>query len=364
VLRFAEDGSFFVRRNNLPEAMDLDFLIIGQGLAGSALAWQAWRRGARVMLVEREDHPGAGCSRIAAGLLNPLTGKSPHPAWRIGELLPLAREYYAAVADASGVDFFHDACLHREMPTPQAADDAIADPRTARWIDSRIGETTLAVRGAGWLDTALYLDSTRAFFQSLGSWMTADFMESEVRWLADGGAEWRGLKTRTVVVANGLGALELPSFAKLPFRPAAGRIVEVDANRTAPPDIRVREGKWLLRRGDGKHLAGATYEFVPPSDVPLQPPEEISKLLDQWCPGWTCRGVRAGVRPILRQSRPLAGRHPRHPAFAWLNGLGSKGVLTAPWAAAQLAGHLLENKPIDPELDATLTPRVHQLLLS
>lgn len=344
--------------------MDIDLLIIGQGLAGSALAWQAWRHGARVLVVERAADSGAGCSRIAAGLLNPLTGKIPHPTWRVDELAPLARAHYAEVENAVGVACFHNARLIRELPSGAVADAALADAATAAWISGRVDDATLDVRGAGWLDTTAYLDETRAFFVALGCYIAADFEERDVIWLKDGGAEWRGVKARAVVIANGLAARDLPSFRNLPFRPAAGRIVEVDAALDPTHDIRAREGKWLLRREGRPHLAGATYEFVPPEEIPSRPPEEIVALLDSWCPGWTCAGTRIGTRPILRQSRPLAGRHPLRPALAWLNGLGSKGVLTAPWAAARLVDHLLDSHPLDPELDATLTTRVHKLLLS
>ena len=50
--------------------MDVDFLIIGQGLAGSALAIELLGRGKRVLVVDRMDQRSS--SRVAAGLITPL----------------------------------------------------------------------------------------------------------------------------------------------------------------------------------------------------------------------------------------------------------------------------------------------------
>ena len=52
------------------------------------------------------------------------------------------------------------------------------------------------------------------------------------------------------------------------------------------------------------------------------------------------RGQRAGVRPAVRDRRPLLGRHPTVPGLSFLGGYGSKGVMLAPRLAQQLADHL------------------------
>jgi len=47
-------------------------LILGQGLAGTAIAWRLWERGLPFLIVDR-DEPVTS-SKIAAGLLTPITG--------------------------------------------------------------------------------------------------------------------------------------------------------------------------------------------------------------------------------------------------------------------------------------------------
>ena len=50
----------------------VDFLIIGQGLAGSLMAFELLARGKSVLVVDKE-HKGSA-SKVAAGLINPITG--------------------------------------------------------------------------------------------------------------------------------------------------------------------------------------------------------------------------------------------------------------------------------------------------
>src|SRR5436190_1596500 len=83
----------------------LDFVIVGQGLAGTTLAWQLRRRGQRVLVI---DHEGGGsASRIAAGLVTPVTGKRLAKSWRWDELFPAAVTFYRSLEAEIGGAFFH-----------------------------------------------------------------------------------------------------------------------------------------------------------------------------------------------------------------------------------------------------------------
>ena len=59
----------------------------------------------------------------------------------------------------------------------------------------------------------------------------------------------------------------------------------------------------------------------------------------------------AGVRPVVRASKLVMGLHPSEARVGFFNGLGSKGVLTAPFFATQFAGHLCGEGEIDPGVD-------------
>jgi glycine oxidase len=81
----------------------LDFVIVGQGLAGTTLAWQLKWRGLRGVIVDRDD--GTSASKVAAGLMTPVTGKRLVPAWRLDESWAAAEEFYRRVEEATNSRF-------------------------------------------------------------------------------------------------------------------------------------------------------------------------------------------------------------------------------------------------------------------
>lgn len=352
----------------------VDLIIIGQGLAGCALAWQAWFRGTRPLIVESDLEPGRRCSRVAAGLLNPVRGRGePKPVWRAAEMVETASVHYQQVASHIGRRVFHPTVIlrHPASETPGQSHPSQGLENQAEGISRELVDEIspgppLHVRNGGWLDTAAYIDATRTFFQERGLYLNETYRECDTKFgkSARDVVCWRDYRAKALIVAAGLAARKLPSFSSLPFRAAAGRIAEIECPSPAPSDeIHVFDGHWLIKRAAGPHLCGATYEFVDPESVPNEFPDELLPLTNRILgPAWECSHIRVGVRPILRQSRPLMGRHPRIPTLAWLNGLGSRGVSTAPRVASALLDHLLLGEELDAEFDASRCRHVHQFL--
>src|SRR5215204_5124059 len=93
-----------------------DVLIVGAGVIGLACAWRAARRGERICVLER-DHPAAGATGVAAGMLAPVGEAS----WGEETLLALNQESlrrwpgFAAELEAdsdSDVEFAERGALH------------------------------------------------------------------------------------------------------------------------------------------------------------------------------------------------------------------------------------------------------------
>ena len=105
-----------------------DFLIVGQGIAGSLLAWRLAQRGASVTLIDSGDaHAG---SRVAPGVINPLAGRKLKPTWRVVEQLPVALQFYRDLESASGERFFHPTKIIR----------VVKDARQRKELDKRLDE--------------------------------------------------------------------------------------------------------------------------------------------------------------------------------------------------------------------------------
>ena len=66
--------------------MKIDFLLIGQGLAGSALGYRLKKAGKKIKLIDLPSENKS--SRVAAGLYNPVTGRKMVKTWNADLLSP------------------------------------------------------------------------------------------------------------------------------------------------------------------------------------------------------------------------------------------------------------------------------------
>lgn len=314
--------------------------IVGQGLAGTCLAWCFLDRGA-VFTISSDGRDGS--SRVAAGMVNPVTGKNFAPSWRIAEFLPEAAEFYQKIESRLGVRFWHPLPvmrLARDAKEWQRIEARIARPETAPWITSPVAPTpgwhaAVELRGGARLDTRAFLDASKSHFEKLGIYQAAsvDALGSSHTIHCEGAA---GL------IANKLG----------PHRCAKGEILTILAPDWPQAHIRIGAGGWLVPIGKGCFKVGSTYEWdildSQPTDAGRDRVIEIACALGG-DDAFTIIAHEAGVRPILRRSQPLIGRHPDG---AWVfNGLGSKGSLYAPGCARRLTTACLEGAIIEVDLD-------------
>ena len=59
----------------------------------------------------------------------------------------------------------------------------------------------------------------------------------------------------------------------------------------------------------------------------------------------------AGIRPTVKDRRPLVGVHSIYSKLFVLNGLGTRGVMIAPYVAQALYNSIEHHMPLDKEID-------------
>ena len=106
-------------------------------------------------------------------------------------------------------------------------------------------------------------------------------------------------------------------------------------------------------RAAGQFRVGATYRWPPfaPNPGPDEQRELTGRLAALTALPFAVLGERRGVRPAVRDRRPLLGRHPGLPWLSLFGGFGSKGVSLAPRLAAQLADYLADAGSLWPDAD-------------
>lgn len=321
------------------------WVIVGQGLAGTCLAWEFWQRNVPFTMMDRGH---GGCSRIAAGMVNPITGKNFEPSWRIGEFLPDAKAFYKKVENQTGCKIWYDLPVLRLANSEKEWQKIVSkldDPAVVPWMAKRVqapdGWTgAVEVHGGGRLDTQVFLDHSREFFTESGCLIIGDVSQNSPHTIWCDGA--------VGLMQNHFG----------PHRCAKGEILTVKATGWDETHIRNGAGGWMVPMGDGIFKTGSTYEWDELDERPTEQGrarvEEITRKLG----GNEFQIVAhdAGVRPILWQSRPLIGPLP-HDGWGF-NALGSKGSLYAPGMAERLATWLIHG--IAPEATVDLREYLKQ----
>lgn len=292
------------------------------------------------MLVDRGV---GGSSRVAAGMVNPITGKNFEPSWRIAEFLPEALEFYAAVEKRIGRQVWYPFPVLRLAGSDKEWRKIVSkldSPDVVPWFagevpapDGWVG--ALEVSGGGRLDTRAFMDGSREFFEELGCYRSGEVFLAE--------------DSLNVIWCEGAAGLMAGRYG--PHRCAKGEILTLRAAGWDESRIRIGAGGWLVPQGGGVFKAGSTYEWDELDELPTAKGraqvEEIAARLGGGV--FEVIAHEAGVRPILRRSQPLIG--PLDGGGWMFNALGSKGSLYAPGMAGRLARWLLDGVEPEPEVD-------------
>lgn len=339
---------------------DYDFLIVGQGLAGSALALALFSRGKSVAVIDRQDPRAA--TRVAAGLVTTLAGKGMNPAWRQAEYLPKAIAYYRALEVESDRQLFYDLPVLRLFTNEKEhAKFHRKKDVVEQWVgtsDAKIDSTQLhgdhggfeMARG-GRLATRAYLDVVRSKIVESGAYFESDFSENDLR-ISEHGVQWQDLSAEKVIYCQGYAGLAIGRFSDIPHRSAKGAMLTVKVEELDSARILNRNG-WMVPIREKLWRAGATYEW---GDLSTNPSEEEKlavekKVEDLTSCGFTTVKCEVGVRPIIHRSQPVIGLDPSCKRIGFFNGLGSKGVITSPSVGEHFAAYLCDEiAELDPEL--------------
>ncbi|MEW6468622.1 MAG: FAD-dependent oxidoreductase [Bacteroidota bacterium] len=338
-----------------------DFLVVGQGLAGTVLAYTLLKKGCSVRVVD--DGSLSSCSRVAAGNMNPVVFKRLAPTWKADALIPFAKKFYRETEEFLEQQFFLDkeivklfsgendkgAWLKRAHELPEYLSEKLIKGYQPDILNNDCGGAL--VRQAGNLYVAKFLDDFRDHFRAEGILAEEKF---EYDKLADdaGSVQYGDITARRIIFCEGWKALGNPFLKDLPFRPAKGELLTVRIPGLDTDKI-VHKGLYLLPVGPELFIAGATYRWHKLDDTPTDEArkELVEKLKKMLHVPFEIVGHEAGVRPAISDRRPVIGMLPGQKNMGVFNGMGSKGVMLAPFFAEQFAEHLLSGKALSDEVD-------------
>ncbi len=309
-------------------------------------------RGASVIVAD-DGAPGSS-SRVATGLIHPITGRRIVKTWMADTLIPEARAWYRALEGKTDTSFFRDVEIVEAFTSAGNRNDWSArtgDPAYAPYIKAAIGPGGLGeslLLPLGGVTVQGYHIDTSAYLSAAGHLLG----DALVRGTVTGKREWNGMAFGRIIDCTGYLARSNPRFGQVPLVPVKGETLTIQC--AGLPEGRVfNAGKHLLPLGGGRWHVGSTFDWrfrhTRPSGAGRA---ELEEFLDRYVTvPYRVEAHQAAVRPAIDGRRPVIGMHPDHPDIGLFNGLGTKGVLLAPWLAAQFTAHLLDGAPLHPETD-------------
>lgn len=343
----------------------VDFIIVGQGIAGTVLALTLMEQGRSVIII---DEPAlSNASKIAAGLYNPVVFKRLVKSWMADELIPCMDSFYTAAALLLNADFFHKkriVKLFAEENEKQfwlkKTDEAVGQYLSKTIYDDYLSGIVYSPLGAaevtdaGSLDTSLFLSSFKTYFQKQNLLVEEIFNYDELI-ILEGSVTYKGLSAKKIIFCEGYRCVDNPYLNWLPFKLTKGEIITIQLSKdhVIPLEKVINKGVFILPLGNNKYKAGATYEWNELNELPTEKgladiEDKLKKILKV---PFEVIAHHAGIRPTVSDRRPLIGLHPSHSSIGIFNGMGTKAVMLAPYFAKQFAGFLSSTNPLDGEVD-------------
>ena len=348
--------------------MEVDYLIIGQGVAGTWLTYFLSKTDKRFLVIDQVDPSSS--SRVAAGLINPVTGRRVVKTWRIDELLPFAEKHYTEMGEELGiqaisrktiVDFFSapDVKLAFEKKLESVEDYLRKGP------DDLFADYFHPGFGCGIIEPAFtahldfILPAWRKKLEEAGQLRSESYLETDLVVEADH-IRYRDITAEKLIYCDGIAASRSHYFSKLPFTLHKGEALILEIPNLPPGHVYKKSLALVPLSGKDRYWLGSNYSWHIEDALPTEAfRKDALEKLHHWIKvPYTLLDHKAAIRPATIERRPFIGLHPLYPSVALFNGLGTKGCSLGPFFAKELVDHLIERKPLTPQVDIQRFARI------
>ena len=338
-------------------------LIVGQGIAGTVLHYTLFQRNINADVIGARLQGNA--SSAAAGIINPVTGPKYQLSWKFEELMEVFIPFYTSLEETLDQKFFHKMHMFRFLPGLEQINKWIK-----RWDDTYdakfYGEfhkgmegypdyqgngTWAEIYNAYRVDINLLINSYSEFLKekqllddNLFNYNALKFQEHELI--------YNDKPYDHLIFCEGHQVKNNPYFNYLPVIPAKGEVLII--NRKLPPDMMCKRNELITHWDEASVWYGATLQNEFTNHLPNESSKNIliEKYLNDFNQAPDVAGHLSGIRPTVKDRKPLIGKHPDFSKLAIFNGLGTKGTSLAPLMARYLVDLLVDVIEIPGEVNA------------
>jgi len=342
----------------------VDYVVVGQGIAGTLLHFSLKKAGQKVMVIDN-DHEGAA-TKVAAGGINPITGKRYVKSWKIETLMPVVREVYAELEKLLNIQIFKERNIIRILKNAGEENTWLgrsADPLYLKYFVenpsignfekhlndfSSIGE----IKNGGQGNISFLVKKYQELLLSNQEIIVEKFEYENLDLSKKGKISYKNIEAKAVIFCEGSGAAKNPFFNYLPFELSKGEALTVKIDNSNLEKI-IRHRVSVVPTQKDEYWIGASNSWEFENDTPTSEAKEDLEehLISIFKNKPAIINHQAAIRPTVKDRRPLLGFHPKHPNLFIFNGLGTKGAALAPYLSKQMTNFILKKEALLEEVD-------------
>lgn len=341
--------------------MQVDYIIVGIGLAGISFCEQL-RANNKTFVVF--DDASQQSSVVAGGLYNPVVLKRFTSVWKSKEQLQTALPMYAELENRLHVKLDYSIPVYRKFTSLEEQNDWFAasdKPNLTEYLSTKLIKNKNGcidapfgfgeVLNTGRIDTKSLIKAYKKELIKYDAFFEDAFNYGQLQQLKKG-VQYKSITAKHIVFTEGYGIAKNPFFNTFPLLPTKGELLVIEA-----PDLKIdfvlKSAVFLIPLQNDLYIVGATYRWDDTSNKTTEKAKEellgkLEKLIT--CPFKVVKQV-AGIRPTVKDRRPLVGQHPIYKNLYVLNGLGTRGVMIGPYVAHQLYRFIEEGIPLKADID-------------
>ena len=339
----------------------IDYIIVGSGIAGICFAEVALQNNKSIIVF---DNNSQNSSNIAAGIYNPVILKRFSEVWNAKSQIDYLNSFYPLIEDriSTKIDFkipvirkFYS--IEEQNNWFSASDKVNLAPfistklrfHNYHGIESPYGFGE--VFHTGYIDTKLLLIKYHQYLRDNLSFTENKFEYSKLE-LNNDYIFYDAIKAKNIVFAEGFGLHQNPLFNNLPLDGTKGEIIIIKAPNLNL-DCILNSSVYILPLGNDLFKVGATYNWEDKTNAVTEEgrKELVNKIKELIHCDFEIIDQLAGIRPTVKDRKPLVGTHSEYKNVHILNGLGTRGVMLGPSLAHNLFQNIENNIPLDDYID-------------
>lgn len=341
--------------------MEVDYIIVGCGLAGIAFCEQLIANNKTFVVFDNNSQQS---STVAGGLYNPVTLKRFTPVWQSKVQLALALPMYSKIENRLNIILDYKIPVRKRFISLEEQNNWFArsdkeglsdymsleiQKNNNKKINSEFGFGEVLETGR--IDTKLLVSEYKKDLKKQNLLVEESIDYNKIV-QGEGVIRYNNIIANYIVFAEGYGIKKNVFFNTLPLEGSKGELISIKA-----PDLKLdyvlKSSVFIIPLGNDIYRIGSTYERTDKNNIiTTQAKEELlSKLKALISCDFEVVNQVAGIRPTVKDRRPLVGRHPKHKNMFVLNGLGTRGVMIGPYVANQLYNYIESNTTLEKELN-------------